>query len=166
MPASEDSAKTGLPRSHGRYRHRPHPHRQGCADRVCLRAPRLHGRGFADGQPALISRPSRNSPAESATRSCVNKGRIRALASRSDKAHSSSTVSTEVPLIAPSNSQPRRSAQLQTCNCNARSSQQSESGWGSPPGIRDGQARQHAPPALHRAAQPWFAKGLQVVERR
>jgi hypothetical protein len=46
------------------------------------------------------SRPSTNSPAERAIRSCRNSGRIRALASRSDEAHSSSATSKDAPVIA------------------------------------------------------------------
>src|SRR5271165_1868616 len=45
------------------------------------------------------SRPSRNEPVDAATRSCVNKGRIRCLASRSDDAHTSNVLSSEAPLI-------------------------------------------------------------------
>src|SRR3954451_19413157 len=45
--------------------------------------------------------PSRNRPADAATRSCVNKGRIRAFTSRSDAPHSSSVSSIDTPLIHP-----------------------------------------------------------------
>ncbi len=44
------------------------------------------------------SSPSRNRPADAATRSWVNKGRIRAFTPRSDDAHSSSLVSIDAPL--------------------------------------------------------------------
>ena len=44
------------------------------------------------------SRPSKNWPADAATRSCVNKGWIRALISRSDDAQSSNVVSIDAPL--------------------------------------------------------------------
>src|ERR1700737_1241341 len=43
--------------------------------------------------------PSRNKPADPATRSCVNSGLIRAFTSRSDEAQSSSVVSIEAPAI-------------------------------------------------------------------
>jgi hypothetical protein len=45
------------------------------------------------------SRPSRNKPAEAATRSCVNKDRIRAFTSRSEDAQSSSVASIKAPVI-------------------------------------------------------------------
>jgi hypothetical protein len=45
------------------------------------------------------NRLSRNSPADAATRSCVNSGLIRAFTSRSDDAQSSSVVSIEAPDI-------------------------------------------------------------------
>src|SRR5665811_1366914 len=45
------------------------------------------------------SSPSRNKPAEAATRSWVNNGAIRALTARSDDAQSSSVVSVEIPVI-------------------------------------------------------------------
>src|SRR5674476_831773 len=45
------------------------------------------------------SSPSRNKPAEAATRSWVNNGAIRALTARSDDAQSSSVVSIEIPVI-------------------------------------------------------------------
>src|SRR5271169_1520011 len=45
------------------------------------------------------SRPSRNTPAEAATRSWLNKKRIRALTSRNDDAHNSSVASIEAPDI-------------------------------------------------------------------
>jgi hypothetical protein len=48
---------------------------------------------------SLPSKPSRNNPAETATRSCVNKGRMRAFTSRSDEAQSSSVVSIDAPAI-------------------------------------------------------------------
>src|SRR3954469_13426084 len=47
------------------------------------------------------SPPTTNSPAEAATRSCVNSGRIRAFTSRNDAAHSSSVSSIDAPLIHP-----------------------------------------------------------------
>jgi hypothetical protein len=47
------------------------------------------------------SSPSRNRPADAATRSCLNKGRMRAFASRSDDAQSSSVSSIDAPLIHP-----------------------------------------------------------------
>ena len=62
-----------------------------------------HGPGSpaasARAQPVLRcsppSRPSRNWPADDATRSCVNSGRIRPLTSRNDDAQSSSVVSID-----------------------------------------------------------------------
>ncbi len=48
---------------------------------------------------SVPGRPSRNSPAEAATRSCVNKGHIRAFTSRSDEAHNSNAVSIEAPAV-------------------------------------------------------------------
>ena len=48
---------------------------------------------------SVPSRPSRNSPADCATRSWVNKGRIRPLTSRNDDAHSSSVAFIEAPYI-------------------------------------------------------------------
>src|SRR5665213_783200 len=45
------------------------------------------------------SRPSRNKPAEAATRSWLNKTPIRALTSRSDDAHNSSVASIDAPDI-------------------------------------------------------------------
>jgi hypothetical protein len=45
------------------------------------------------------SRPSRNNPAEAATRSCVNNGRISALTARSEDAQSSSVASIDNPVI-------------------------------------------------------------------
>ncbi len=71
----------------------------------------LRGIAFGDGpgspaasariQPVLRrsgpSRPSRNRPAETATRSCVNSGRIRRFTSRSEQAHNASASSTATP---------------------------------------------------------------------
>src|SRR6476659_2535928 len=48
---------------------------------------------------SLPRSPSRNFPADSATRSWLNKGRIRAFTSRNDDAQSSSVVSTDAPTI-------------------------------------------------------------------
>ena len=47
---------------------------------------------------SLPSKPSRNNPAETATRSCVNNGLIWALTSRSEDAQSSSVVSIDAPV--------------------------------------------------------------------
>src|SRR3954453_18744479 len=70
--------------------------------------------------PLLPSSPSRNRPAEAATRSCVNSGRIRAFTSRSDAAHSSSVSSIDAPLIHPL---PTIREKIRTphlkCNCSA-----------------------------------------------
>ena len=64
--------------------------------------PRVDDRGIFSVQPVLRrsppSSPSRNKPAEAATRSWVNNGAIRALTARSDNAQSSS-VSIEIPVI-------------------------------------------------------------------
>src|SRR5215217_1914838 len=66
------------------------------------------------------SSPSRNRPAEAATRSCVNNGRIRAFTSRSDAAQSSSVPSIDAPLIYPL---PTTREKIRTphskCNCRA-----------------------------------------------
>ena len=43
------------------------------------------------------SKPSRDNLAEAATRSCVNSGQMRALASRNDDAHNSRITSIEAP---------------------------------------------------------------------
>ena len=45
------------------------------------------------------SRPSRNKPADAATRACVNNGLMRAFTSRNDDAHNSSIVSIEAAVI-------------------------------------------------------------------
>jgi len=45
------------------------------------------------------SKPSRKFSADSATRACVNSGRIRRFTSRSDDAHSSNVVSIDAPDI-------------------------------------------------------------------
>src|ERR1700730_10456075 len=45
------------------------------------------------------SKPSRNKPADAATRSCVNSNRIRAFTSRNDDAHASNVASIDAPDI-------------------------------------------------------------------
>src|SRR4051795_7867710 len=64
------------------------------------------------------SSPSRNRPADAATRSCVNNGRMRAFTSRSDDAHSSNVSSIDAPLIhtLPITREKVR-APHQNCNC-------------------------------------------------
>src|SRR3954453_22058948 len=67
------------------------------------------------------SSPSRNRPADAATRSCVNNGRIRAFTSRSDAAQSSSVSSIDAPLIhALPITREKVRAPHQNCNCSAR----------------------------------------------
>src|SRR3954447_14265970 len=66
------------------------------------------------------SSPSRNRPADAATRSCVNKGRIRAFTSRSDAAQSSSVSSIDAPLIHPlPTTREKVRASYQNRNCSA-----------------------------------------------
>src|SRR4029078_6105802 len=67
------------------------------------------------------SSPSRNRPAETATRCCVNNGRIRSFTSRSDAAHSSNATSTPMPTIRDLRTMPDQWSRHQTKrNCNAR----------------------------------------------
>src|SRR4051812_1349042 len=67
--------------------------------------------------------PSRNRPAEAATRSCVNNGRIRAFTSRNDAAHSSNVSSIDAPLIHPLPTiREKIRTPPQKCNCSARPS--------------------------------------------
>src|ERR1700760_1290458 len=70
---------------------------------ACWRHGPLSPAASARIQPVLRrsdpSRPSRNAFADTATRSCVNTGRIRSLTSRSDEAHRSNVVSNEATLI-------------------------------------------------------------------
>src|SRR3954469_17545421 len=67
------------------------------------------------------SSPSRNRPADAATRSCVNSGRIRSFTSRSDAAQSSSVSSIDAPLIhALPITREKVRAPHQNCNCSAR----------------------------------------------
>src|SRR6187401_1390555 len=68
------------------------------------------------------SSPSRNRPADAATRSCVNNGRIRAFTSRSDAAQSSSVSSIDAPLIHPlPTTREKVRASHPNCNCSAKS---------------------------------------------
>ena len=70
--------------------------------------------------------PSRNNPAETATRSWLNKGRSRAFTSRSDDAHSSSVCSMDAPTTTTSESWwPRESERQSKRNCNAKARRQS-----------------------------------------
>src|SRR3954468_20279662 len=67
------------------------------------------------------SSPSRNTPAEAATHSCVNNGRIRAFTSRNDAAHSSNVSSIDAPLIHPLPTiREKIRTPRQKCNCSVR----------------------------------------------
>lgn len=80
------------------------------AQRVGIPLPPAQAR-HGPGSPAAFARirpvlrgslpnsPSRNCPAADSTRSCVNSGRMRCLASRNDEAHSVSVPSTDAPPI-------------------------------------------------------------------
>jgi hypothetical protein len=68
----------------------------GARDRDRPPLPHASSRSWRRSPP---SSPSRNKPAEAATRSWVNNGAIRALTARSDDAQSSSVVSIEIPVI-------------------------------------------------------------------
>src|SRR4051812_32308367 len=96
---------------------RPRP-RMAC----CRHGPRSPA-ASARIQPVLRrsgpSSPSRNPPADAATRSCVNKRRIRTLASRSDDAHSSSVVSIDAPLTVSPSAKVSNASGQQKCSCNA-----------------------------------------------
>src|SRR3954468_6041833 len=79
---------------------------------ACWRHGPLSPAASARIQPVLRrsgpSRPSRNAYADAATRSCVNKGRIRSLTSRSDEAHNSNVVSSDAALIHLPSQSPRK----------------------------------------------------------
>jgi hypothetical protein len=79
--------------------------------------------------PLGAERPSRNRPAETATRSCVNKDRIRRFTCRSEQAHNSSASSTATPATRDLQTVPAQ--QTRDCkkgNCNA-SSTKGRNGW-------------------------------------
>src|SRR6516165_9645250 len=71
---------------------------------------------------SLPKSPSRNCPADPATRFWLNSGRIRTFTSRSDDAHNSKVVSTDAPAIhdLPQSWSTMNSEVQIKCNCNAR----------------------------------------------
>src|SRR6516165_763978 len=70
---------------------------------------------------SLPKSPSRNCPADPATRFWLNSGRIRTFTSRSDDAHNSKVVSTDAPAIhdLPQSWSTMNSEVQIKCNCNA-----------------------------------------------
>ena len=97
MRLNEDAAEPATRITKIRTSHRPRP-RTAC----CHQGPGSLA-ASARIRPVLRrsspSQPSRNSPADVAKRSCVNKGRIRAFISRSKEAQSSNVVSIDTPAI-------------------------------------------------------------------
>src|SRR6516165_9504839 len=100
--------------------HRPQPRIACC--RQGLGSPAAAARIQPVLRGSLPKSPSRNCPADPATRFWLNSGRIRTFTSRSDDAHNSKVVSTDAPAIhdLPQSWSTMNSEVQIKCNCNAR----------------------------------------------